>query len=313
MLKDLWPDGCAGDRLPPLGDFDHALLLEIARPEVAVAAVYREPMQTELPAVNSLQEAIAYIHQQRENLEAQRRSAVEKIVRYVPSDFSFKEDGCELVKVLLEVLLKKYVDNPDIDWTFVHKPGLQFALDTLHNQSKSIETLSSIERQFYLGKLTIQEFNFDLYEKVFAASYNPEVIQKLANSLIVSRIVKFFGLNNGKSEVNHTKAGVRFEHKTYFTDIGGSFSSGESSREHSFLVEAVVEILTRDGLKDLATEFMEMKTVFPYWMKFPFEPKSSNGNFSIKAYKNGRVSYTFSDAVGKSIQIFLAKHLNPDN
>lgn len=79
------------------------------------------------------------------------------------------------------------------------------------------------------------------------------------------------------------------------------------------MMEAVGEILLNDGMHDLATEVSSLKDAFPYYIDFPFEKQSASGNFSIKAYKNGRVSYVFTDAAAKSIQIFLAKHWKQDN
>lgn len=313
MMKELWPDACIGDRLPPFGDFDPNALMAFPEPASAEIVSYREKQQTVSPPVTNVQEAIAYIHEQREILNSQRREAVQKIAGYVPSGFSFNEDGYELAKVLLESLLKKYIDNPDINWTFVHKPSLELALDSLHAQSKSIETLSIIQRQFHLGKLNVQEINFELYEKVFAATYNPEVIGKLANSALVSRIVSYFGLKNGNGEMIKTRDGVRFDHKTYFSEIGTTSTSNQSSRDHTWMIEAVAEILRRDGHEALATEIEKMKNEFPYWIEFPFNRESAQGNFSFKAFKNGRVSYMFPDVVARSIQIFLAKNWDRNN
>lgn len=172
-MKNLWPDTCTGDRLPPIGHFNPEALDSLPPPVTAVVVEYRERKQPAPPAVTNIQEAIAYIHEQRDYLKEQRRIAIENLAGFVPSDFRMEEDGFELVEALLTALLEKYTGNPDINWKFVHKPGLEIALNALCGDYEGINLLNDLRYDFHCKKKSLVDVNFDLYEQAFRTAYNP--------------------------------------------------------------------------------------------------------------------------------------------
>ncbi|WP_298151130.1 hypothetical protein [Flavobacterium sp.] len=309
----LWGDDCVGERHSGLMNLDLDALFNSRSPisiQKPAPALNRAPVEEE-PVLNNVQDVVQYIKEKRKEWNKQREAVNQHVAKMFPCDFAFDGSDQDLLVSILSGLMKKVLSNPDIDWRFVHKPSLEDALMVLNETSPTIKRLDEINFQFSRGKANIQDFNFEKYEQAFASCYNPKRIQQLAYSLHCNRIKSFLRIRSDGQSLEQTKHGVAFKFKEHFRLSSGNNRfdiSSDFERSHREMIISFAEILRLGSLEELAAEMEEFKGIIEGYMNLPFDVNTTKGNFKLKIFKNGNITYTIPDAAAKKLQIFLAKY-----